>query len=620
MSRKLTLAAAQMGATHLTSSRSETLQRMLKLLQEAASQDAHILLFPEIAFTTFFPRHLINDQTELDSFFEQGDITTSPQTAPLFQKARELNIDIVVGFAELCPNNDRFNSCIYYHAQSGSILSKYRKIHLPGDFEPFPDPEATNQLEKRYFKPGDLGFEAFRVPDLEGEPIVGMLICNDRRWPEAWRCLGLQGVQVVFCGYNTAGYAPELWGSDPSQTPEAAEEDALFQHKLVMQSNSYMNSTFSVCAARCGFDDGRYNLIAGSCIIDPNGRIVAEAKTKEDEIVVAEVDLDRCEPGKKRTFDFERHRRVEHYSRITERTGVVEPPKLHERKPSKPVVAIPTKNDGIVEIDQEPQTNGNTIAHTANGGNGKEIRILLVNPNATESMTEACISSVQPTLPPNVSVHPFTGPPNLAPTAIEGHFDAVLSSAACARALIPLQESENYNAILVACYSDHPLTKMLREEFEIPVLGIFEASLLHARLLGGRFGIVATGKRSVVMHADAVRALGMTPFCAGIEACDLGVLDLERLPRAHVVRRMREVAGKLVAQGAEVLTLGCAGMTGMKSALDDAVGGDGVRVVDGVVAGVQLLAGMVKTGGKTSKVGVWKSSKVGRERRGQEYV
>lgn len=241
MARKIKIAAAQMGATHRNDDRTHTLHRMLALLAHAVSQGAELVLFPETAFTTFFPRHLIADPDELATFFEHGDVAASPTAAPLFAKARELRVDVAVGFAEATPAGERFNSCVYYHGASGSILAKYRKIHLPGDFEPFADPDATNQLEKRYFKPGDLGFDAFRVPDLaEGsEPIVGMMICNDRRWPEAWRCLGLQGVEVVLCGYNTAGFAPQLWGSDARQDPSKAEEHALFLHKLAMQSNSY---------------------------------------------------------------------------------------------------------------------------------------------------------------------------------------------------------------------------------------------------------------------------------------------------------------------------------------------------------------------------------------------
>ncbi|EME86797.1 uncharacterized protein MYCFIDRAFT_77383 [Pseudocercospora fijiensis CIRAD86] len=584
MTRRIRVAAAQIGAVHRTSLRAHTLQRMLDLLETAASQGAQLVLFPETAFTTFFPRHLIDDQTELDSFFEHADIRTAPHTAPLFDRAKDLSVDVSVGFAEACDNGDTFNTCIYFHAKTGDILSKYRKVHLPGDVEPFEHPNATNQLEKRYFKPGDLGFKAFRVPDLaeNTEPILGMMICNDRRWGEAWRCYGLQGVEMVLCGYNTPGFAPHLWGADLNQDPAKAEEDAIFQHKLTMQGNSYMNATFSVCAARCGMDDGKYNLIGSSLIIDPEGKILAETKTKEDEVIVADCDLDACRQGKTRTFDFGRHRRIEHYTRIVEQTGVMEPPRLAETHGTNT-----TTTNGTSNLPTRPSQD-------------KKIRILLCNPNATQSMTDSCLKSLFSTLAPDVSVIGFTGPSNIAPTAIEGLFDSVLSAAACARALLPIQKQESYDAILVACYSNHPLIPMLREEFEIPVIGIMEASLLAARTLGARFGIVATSQRSKVMHQDSVKVYGMEGICAGIESCDLGVLDLERLPRRQVVDVMRKVARKLVGQGAEVLTLGCAGMTDMKSAVEEAVVEEGVQVVDGVVAGVQHLVGIVRMGGKTS--------------------
>jgi predicted amidohydrolase len=322
------------------------MKRLVVLLEKAAAEGAQIACFPEIAFTTFFPRYLLQGE-ELDSFFEHGDVSTAPDTKALFDRAKELGVDLCIGFAEADPESgtselamhgaDCFNTCIYFHAKTASTLAKYRKVHLPGDEEPWPDPDATNQLEKRYFKPGNLGFEAWRVPDLtaydkeRGEPIFGMMICNDRRWSEAWRVLGLQGVEVVFCGYNTMGFSPEMWGKSKDEDPAEAEKLAIFHHKLVMQSNSYMNSCFSVSAARCGKDDGKYGLIGGSCITDPDGRIVAESKTEEDEVIFAECDLELCRPHKLRTFNFERHRRVEHYGRITGQTGVIEPPHLETR-------------------------------------------------------------------------------------------------------------------------------------------------------------------------------------------------------------------------------------------------------------------------------------------------
>lgn len=225
MTRKIKVAAAQMGPIHLISKREDTIQSMILLLQNAASQQAQLILFPETAFTTFFPRHLIPAQEELDKYFEHGDdIITSSNTKALFDEAKKLKVDISVGYAERTADGTGYNTSVYYSSKADKILSKYRKIHLPGTVEPFENPDATNQLEKRYFKPGNLGFEAFRVPNLipdalkapatlevrKGDPILGMMICNDRRWAEAWRVYGLQGVELVLCGYNTCGYAPDV--------------------------------------------------------------------------------------------------------------------------------------------------------------------------------------------------------------------------------------------------------------------------------------------------------------------------------------------------------------------------------------------------------------------------
>ncbi|PWY65464.1 carbon-nitrogen hydrolase [Aspergillus eucalypticola CBS 122712] len=606
MPRTVRLAAAQMGTTNKWSSREETLNRMILLLKDAATQGAKLVLFPEIAFTTFFPRYLILDEAEIEDWFEHGDILTAPRTKALFDTAHDLAVDIIVGFAEATDTGEHFNSCVYYHAATGSILSRYRKVHLPGDVEPLPDPKAVNQLEKRYFKPGNLGFQAFRVPGLlspslshhqEGEkdadPILGMMICNDRRWAESWREYGLQGVEIVACGYNTNGYAPQFWGQSTDMTPKEAEELSLFHHKLVMQCHSYTNACFSVSAARCGLDDGEYPLIAGSSIVDPEGRIIAEANTKGDEVIIADCDLGLCRAGKTRTFDFARHRRVEHYGRITGQTGVVEPPST-------------TSSNIIVPKTEEK---------------GK-IRVLLINPNSTPSMTDTCISMVKPTLPPDVEVVPFTAPIP-APSAIEGSLDAVLSAAAAVRAILPI--ADQYDAFLVACFSDHPLVYALREELSVPVIGIMEAGLMAARTVGGRFGVVVTSQRSKVIHADAVRKFGMDRVCAGVEACGMGVLELDKGGadgRKDVVGAMCGAAKRLVdGAGADVIVLGCAGMMKLKKAVEEAVGGDGdVQVVDGVVAGVQHLVGLVRMGVKTAKKGVYASSKVGRLARGQEYL
>ena len=249
-----------------------------------------------------------------------------------------------------------------------------------------------------------------------------------------------------------------------------------------------------------------------------------------------------------------------------------------------------------------------------------KINILLINPNATESMTTNCITILQSTLPPDVAVHPFTAP-SPAPTAIESETDAILSAAAAFRALVPLQQTHDYDAMLVACFRYHPLIQMLREEFEIPVIGIMEVSLFAAKTLGARIGVLATGKRSALAHWESVRRYGFGDSCVGVRAAELGVLDLERLPREQVLARMVEVAKQMVEiDRVDVITLGCAGMTDMTVAVEEAVVPMGVRVVDGVVAGLHHLVGIVRMGGKTAKSGVYMSSREGREARGQEYL
>lgn len=261
---------------------------------------------------------------------------------------------------------------------------------------------------------------------------------------------------------------------------------------------------------------------------------------------------------------------------------------------------------------------GNGLDHAVSQSDSsgrKTIRILLCNPNSTSFMTSNCVAMVQPTLPPDVEITGFTAP-KPAPSAIESSFDGIMSAAAAMRALIPI--SQDYDAFLVACYSDHALIRMLREEFTQPVIGIMEASLFAARTLGNRFGLIATSQRSVYAHQDAIRHYGFDGFCAGVGSCNLGVLELESKSQAEVSGIMCAVAKDLVAKGADCLTLGCAGMIGMKLAVEEAVGED-VQVIDGVLAGVQHLAGIVRMGGRTAKRGMYKSSSEARKARGQAY-
>jgi len=312
--RTLRVAGAQMGPNQRADPRERILARMVALLEDAAARGARLVVFPELAFTTFFPRWFFPDERELLAHFERA--MPNPAVQPLFDRARALGVGFCVGYAELTADGRRFNSAVTV-GPDGAILARYRKIHLPGSVEPR-EGARFQQLEKRYFEYGDLGFPAFRAPPSLGRGILGMLICNDRRWPEAWRVYGLQGVELLLVGYNSAAYDP--MGGD---TESAGLRT--FHSTLVVQANAYMNATWAVAVAKAGDEDGS-GLIGGSCIVDPNGRIVAQATSLGDELILADVDFDACRQGKEKMFNFAAHRRPQWYGPITGQVGVVEPP------------------------------------------------------------------------------------------------------------------------------------------------------------------------------------------------------------------------------------------------------------------------------------------------------
>ena len=286
-------------------------KRLLDLLHQGKSHGCDLIVFPELALTTFFPRWWMADQSEIDTFFERE--VPGPETRALFEEARRLGIGFYLGYAELAAEGDRvrrFNTSILVD-QGGRIVGKYRKIHLPGHAEHEPG-RAFQHLEKRYFEVGDLGWGVWRV--FGG--LMGMCICNDRRWPETYRVMGLQGVEMVLLGYNT-----------PVHNPPAPEHDLLanFHNRLSMQAGAYQNGTWVVGVAKCGREEG-CDMIGQSQIIAPSGETVAMCTTLGDELCVARCDLDLTRSYKETTFNFARHRRPEHYRMIVDRTGAIPPP------------------------------------------------------------------------------------------------------------------------------------------------------------------------------------------------------------------------------------------------------------------------------------------------------
>jgi len=309
MSRIVTVAAAQLGAIQKANSRQVVVARMLDLMAEAKAKGADLIVYPELALTTFFPRWYYADVGEADIWFERE--MPNAAVRPLFEAARRYGMGLSFGYAELTADGHHFNTSILVD-RAGSIVGKYRKVHLPGHAE-FDAARSHQHLEKRYFEPGDLGFPVWRT--MGG--IFGMCICNDRRWPETYRVMGLQGVEMIVLGFNTP--------SVNSQKGAEGQAQRIFHHKLSVQAGAYQNSTWVVAVAKAGIEDG-HALFGASLIVNPDGEIVAESATEEDEVIVAACDLDACQFGKETIFDFKRHRRIEHYGRITAQVGV-EPPK-----------------------------------------------------------------------------------------------------------------------------------------------------------------------------------------------------------------------------------------------------------------------------------------------------
>jgi predicted amidohydrolase len=307
MARHLKIASAQLGPLNLSDTREAAVKRLVALFREAVGMGARFIVFPELALTTFFPRWWMENQAEVDQrFFEPS--MPNPTVQPLFDLAKHHGVGFYLGFAELTREDGRtrrFNTAILV-GPDGRIVGKYRKVHLPGHADHKLE-AAFQHLEKKYFEVGNLGFRVWRFMDA----ITGMLICNDRRWPEAFRVLALQGAEIVTLGFNT-----------PTENLHYPEPPALrVHHHLIMaQSMAFQNATWLVETAKCGFEDG-FRMFGHSVIVAPTGEIAVKSATEEDEVICFNADIDLAANLKRTMFNFAAHRRPEHYRLIVERVG-----------------------------------------------------------------------------------------------------------------------------------------------------------------------------------------------------------------------------------------------------------------------------------------------------------
>ncbi len=303
----LRVAGGQLGPIQKDHSRAEVVERLLVLMRDAAERGAELIVFPELALTTFFPRWRVDDISTFDHWYE----TEMPNAAtqPLFDEAKRLGLGFALGYA-LIEHDDPTGATNRWNVmtlvdQAGEEVATFKKVHIPGHEENDPT-RPFQHAERFYFQQGP-GFGVWDAFDAR----VGMMICNDRRWPESYRDMGLQGVELILCGYNT----PIHYAPDPSQ-----DELQQFHNRLVTQAGAYQNGTFVVSVAKGGVEEGVPSL-ADSIIVAPSGELLAWSLTEDDEVIVADLRLDWCQQYTGTLFNMDYYRRPDAYTRLTTMRG-----------------------------------------------------------------------------------------------------------------------------------------------------------------------------------------------------------------------------------------------------------------------------------------------------------
>ena len=275
------------------------LESAIAHIREAARRGANIVCLPELFRAQYFC------QREDIKLFDLAEPIPGPSTARLAEVARETRVVIVASLFERRAPGLYHNTAVTL-GQDGSIISVYRKMHIPDD---------PLYYEKFYFTPGDLGFKA--VDTAFGR--VGTLVCWDQWYPEGARLTALQGAEVLF--YPTA------IGWHPAEKEEfgAAQYDAW---QTIQRGHAIANGVYVAGVNRVGHENGNIRgnrasgpgleFWGGSFLADPFGRIVAKASHEEEEILIGEIDIALLEDTR-RNWPFLRDRRIDAYTPITSR-------------------------------------------------------------------------------------------------------------------------------------------------------------------------------------------------------------------------------------------------------------------------------------------------------------
>lgn len=222
------------------------------------------------------------------------------------------------------------------------------------------------------------------------------------------------------------------------------------------------------------------------------------------------------------------------------------------------------------------------------------MRILVVNVNTTESMTESIRKGAAAAASPGTEIVGLT--PFFGADSCEGNMESYLAAVAVMDRVLAYDEP--YDAVVQAGFGEHG-QEGLKELVEAPVVDITDAAAHLAMLLGYRYSVVTTLDRAVPLIEERLLLGGLSSHCASVRSSGLGVLELEGEESKVVNAIVRQAELALKEDGAEVIVLGCGGMAGLDKAIEERTG---APVVDGVAAAVKLAESLVGLGLKTSKV------------------
>ena len=280
---------------HNTADTKDNILRLGEGITDLAKRGAQLIVLQELHNTLYFC------QTEDVDLFDLAETIPGPSTKLYCELAKKLGVVIVASLFEKRAAGLYHNTAVVIES-NGEIAGKYRKMHIPDD---------PAYYEKFYFTPGDMGFHPIQTS--LGK--LGVLVCWDQWYPEAARLMAMQGAEMLI--YPTAiGYAD-------SDTPEEQQRQRM-AWQTVMRGHAVANGLPVIAVNRVGFEPDPSGQTAGiqfwgtSFVAGPQGEIIYEASTDDEESIIVEMDMDRSEQVR-RWWPFLRDRRIDAYGDITKR-------------------------------------------------------------------------------------------------------------------------------------------------------------------------------------------------------------------------------------------------------------------------------------------------------------